>query len=206
MAEQRFGAKRIAAAVLVATLAGCGHTAGIGLRRDQIGTKYARITAYFATRGAAPGGTHTEETPGNIRHDVIIDEATLASISPGETCVALVVRSDSSHDEPLQQLNPTFTIDGIEHRGVIEEELISVGDYAYTGERTVFALEGVTADAFLGMALTEPTQNVFRVIERRGRVCAGSGGAPRSVSLDVTNPSWDVADYNYYIEFEWTLS
>ena len=196
-------ARRAALAALIAS--GCGHTAGIAIRGDQDGTKYATITAYFATRSAAPGGTHTETTPANIRHDAILDEATLAMVSASETCVDLVVRTDSTYDEPLQQLGPTFTIDGAEQRGVVERELISVADYNYTGQREVFALDGVTASAYLGMSLTAPTANVFRVVERRGRVCAGQGGAPRKVSLDITNPSWDVTDYNYYIEFEWSV-
>ncbi len=192
-------------AVIAVALGACGHTAGIGIRGDQVGTKYATITAYFATRSAAPGGTSTEGTPGNIRHDAVIDEATLASVSATETCVDVVVRTDSVHDEPLQQLAPTFTIDDVELRGVIEQEVVSVVDYAYTGQRDVFSLEGVSATAFVGMSLTAPTDNVLRVIERRGRVCAGQGGTPRKVSLDITNPSWDIADYNYYIEFEWSI-
>src|SRR5262245_9818119 len=89
---------------------GCAHTVSTSLQRDQVGTKYARISGYMATRSAAPGGASTEETPGSIRHDVILDEATLATIDPRETCVDLIVRTASGHDEPLDQYAPEFEI------------------------------------------------------------------------------------------------
>jgi hypothetical protein len=187
-------------------LVGCAaHTVSTNLRPDQIGTKYARISGYLATRGAAPGGVHTEETPGSIRHDVILDEAVLAKIDAGETCVDLVLRTDSAHDEPVDQYQPTFEIDGKETRGVIESELVSVYDYNFTGQREVASVEAVAANQFAGMTITAPAEQVFRVIERRARVCGGLGGSVRAVTLDVTHPSWDVADYNYHLDFAWKL-
>jgi len=69
--------------LVVLVLGGCAvHTVSTSIRQDQIGSKYARISGYMATRGAAPGGKHTEETPGSIRHDSILDEAVLASVTP----------------------------------------------------------------------------------------------------------------------------
>lgn len=187
-------------------LAGCAaHTVSTNLRRDQVGTKYARISGYLATRGAAPGGVHTEETPGAIRHDVILDEAVLAKIDAGETCVDLVLRTDSAHDEPVDQYQPTFEIDGKKTRGVIESEVVSVYDYNFTGQREVASVEAVAANQFAGMTITAPAEQVFRVIERRARVCGAIGGSVRAVTLDVTHPSWDVADYHYHLDFAWKL-
>src|SRR5688500_12454123 len=88
------------------------------IRPDLIGSKYARVTGYMATRAAAPGGRHTELTPGDIQHDVIRDEATLARVTPTETCVDVVVRTARVHDEPLEQLAPTFEIDGREMKAI----------------------------------------------------------------------------------------
>jgi len=193
-------------ASVAVTAAGCGaHSVTTAVRRDQIGTKYARITGYLATRGLAPGGTHTEETPSNIRHDVILDEATLAKVDASETCVDLVMRTTSVYDEPVEQLSPIFEIDGEESRGVVESELVSVYDYSYSGEREVVSIAGVTSEAFLGLSITEPTENIFRVIERQARVCAGRGGQPQTITLAVTNPSWDIADYNYHLTFHWQV-
>lgn len=187
-------------------LAGCAaHTVSTTLGYPQVGTKYARISGYMATRGAAPGGTHTEETPGAIRHDAILDEATLAKIDAGETCVDLVLRTGSAHDEPVDQYQPSFEIDGQRTRGVVENELVSVYDYNFTGMRETASVEGVAANQFVGMSLSQPTEQVFRVIERKARVCGAKGGTPHTVMLDVTHPSWNVADYHYHIHFEWKL-
>lgn len=187
-------------------LAGCAaHTVSTNLRRDQVGSKYARISGYMATRGAAPGGAHTEETPGTIRHDSILDEAVLAKLDAQETCVELVLRTASSHDEPVDQYQPSFEIDGKKTRGVIENEVVSVYDYTFTGMRETAAVEGVAANQFIGMSLQQPTDQIFRVIERRATVCGGLGGNVREVKLDVTHPSWDVADYHYHLDFDWKV-
>ncbi|MBA3465734.1 MAG: hypothetical protein H0T46_37730 [Deltaproteobacteria bacterium] len=190
---------------LVLCAACAAHSVSTSLRRDQVGSKYARISGYLATRGAAPGGSHMEKTPGAIRHDAILDEATLAKIDAQETCVDLVLRTDSAHDEPLDQYKPTFEINGTETRGVIENEVVSVYDYQFTGMRQVASIEGVSATQYIGMSITQPEEKVFRVIERRGLVCAGRGGNVRQVKLDVTHPSWDVADYNYHLDFVWKV-
>ena len=187
-------------------LAGCAvHTVSTNLRREQIGSKYARISGYMATRGAAPGGSHMEETPGSIRHDSILDEAVLATVDAQETCVELVLRTDSGHDEPVDQYQPSFEIDGKKTRGVIENEIVSVYDYTFTGMREAASVEGVAANQFIGMSLQQPADQIFRVIERRARVCGGLGGNVRDVRLDVTHPSWDVADYHYHLDFDWKL-
>jgi hypothetical protein len=192
--------------LLTLVLAGCAaHTVSTNLRRDQIGSKYARISGYMATRGAAPGGKHTEETPGSIRHDSILDEAVLAKVDAQETCVDLVLRTASGRDEPVDQYQPSFEIDGKKTRAVIENEVVSVYDYTFTGMRETAAVEGVAASQFIGMSLQQPTDQIFRVIERRARVCGGLGGNVRQVKLDVTHPSWDVADYNYHLDFDWKL-
>jgi hypothetical protein len=192
--------------LFVLVLAGCAvHTVSTTIRHDQIGSKYARISGYMATRGAAPGGKHTEETPGSIRHDSILDEAVLASVTPQETCVDLVLRTDSGHDEPVDQYQPSFEIDGKKTRGVIENELVSVYDYTFTGMRETASVEGVAASQYIGMSLQQPADQIFRVIERRARVCGGMGGPVREVRLDVTHPSWDVADYHYHLDFDWKL-
>lgn len=160
--------------------------------------------ATWRLAGSRPAA-HTESTPGAIRHDAVLDEATLATIDAGETCVDLVIRTGSAHDEPLDQYGPRFEIDGQDSRGVIESELVSVLDYHFTGEREVAAIQGVAANAFIGMSITQPTEQTFRVIERRARVCTGRGGRPRAVKLHVTHPSWDVASYNYHLDFAWQL-
>lgn len=176
------------------------------IRPDLIGSKYARVAGYMATRAAAPGGRHTEETPGDIQHDVIRDEATLARVTATETCVDVVVRTARVHDEPIEQLAPTFEIDGKEARAIVENETVTVYDYNFMGQVETVNVQAVAASAYLGMSITEPAEKVFRVVERRGLVCAPIGGPVRSVALDLTHPYWDVADYNYHLVFAWKVT
>jgi hypothetical protein len=186
-------------------LAGCLHTVSVAIRRDQIGTKYARMSGYLSTRSVAPGGTHRETVPGTIRHDVLLDEATLAKVDAQETCVDLVFRTDSVHDEPIDQLKPTFTFDGVEARAVVERELVSVIDYSFTGVVEVASVQGVAADKFVGMSVTKPAERIFRVIERTARVCGGQGGAVSAVKLTLVHPTWEVGGYAFRDDFEWHL-
>jgi hypothetical protein len=188
-------------------VAACARTrVETAIRPDLIGTKYARVTGYMATRGAAPGGRHTEETPGDIQHDVIRDEATLMRLSPSETCVDVVVRTERGRDEPLEQLSPTFEIDGKSHKAIVEHELVSVFEFNFMGRVETVGIEGVAASTYLGMSITEPAEKIFRVVERRGTVCVPIGGQPREVALDLTHPYWNVADYKYHLVFAWKLN
>jgi hypothetical protein len=196
--------KRLA---LVVVVAACSRTkVETTIRPDLIGSKYARITGYMATREVAPGGRHTEDVPGDIRHDVIRDEATLARVTPTETCVDVVIRTARVHDEPLEQLAPTFEIDGHEAKAIVENELVSVYDYNFMGQVQTLGIEGVAASQYIGMSVTEPAEQVFRVVERRGTICVPQGGQVRQVDLDLTHPYWTVADYNYHLVFSWKIS
>jgi len=197
---------KLTALAVVVAVGGCARTrVETTIRPDLIGSKYARVTGYMATRAAAPGGRHTEDTPGDIQHDVIRDEATLARVTPSETCVDVVVRTARVHDEPLEQLAPTFEIDGKEMKAIVENETVSVLDYNFMGRVETVSVEGVAASMYLGMSVTEPAEKVFRVVERRGTVCVPQGGQVREVALDLTHPYWEVADYNYHLVFAWKL-
>ena len=191
---------------VLVSLTACARTRDeTTIRPDLIGSKYARITGYMATRAAAPGGRYTEETPGDIQHDVIRDEATLAHVTPTETCVDVVVRTARGRDEPIEQLAPTFEIDGAEHKAIVENEMVSVVDYNFMGQVETVNVQGVAAASYIGMSVTEPAEKVFRVVERRATVCVPVGGTPRSIALDLTHPYWTVADYNYHLVFSWKI-
>lgn len=186
-------------------LSACAHTISRDIRTDQLGTKYARISGYLRTSGAAPGGAVEEQTPGHIRHDVLLDEATLMSIANGEACVNLVMRTASQRDEPIEQYNPTFVFNGRNAATVVEDEEVSVYDYDYTGEQETLSLEGVAAGRYMGLSLKEPAERVFRVIERRATVCGSLVESPDRVQLQLTHPNWDFVDWSYGVEFDWNL-
>ncbi len=74
------------------------------------------------------------------------------------------------------------------------------------GRVETVSVEGVAASSYLGMSVTEPAEKIFRVVERRGTVCAPHGGRVKEVALDLTHPYWTVADYNYHLVFAWKIS
>lgn len=198
---------KLIAATVVLGVAACARTrVETTIRPDLIGTKYARVAGYMATRAAAPGGRATETTQGDVQHDAIRDEATLVRVTPTETCAEVVIRTERGRDEPLEALSPTFEIDGKEQRAIVENETVSVFDYTFLGEMETVRVEGVAATSYLGMTVTEPAEKVFRVVERRGLVCAPVGGTVKAVELDMTHPYWNVAEYNYHLVFAWKIS
>lgn len=171
------------------------------LSRAQIGSKYARQTGYFAACGTT---CIEEKTRGGIRHDAILDEITLARVTPQETCFDVIVRTDESNDEPLTELGASCGIDGRTQRAVIEDERVSVVDYAYVGMRQTAVVEGVMATEYVGMALSQPADKVFRVIERRGQVCCGLPAANRA-SLTLANKHFDVGVSKARLDMRWQL-
>lgn len=173
----------------------------VSLSKSQLGTKYATQTGYFAACGTV---CLEEQTEGSIRHDVIRDEATLTSVAPDETCFDLVLRTSSNHDEPVDQLEPSCTLDGVNARAVVDTETVTVRDYKYTGEVETVRAEAVTQEAFLDFSMTEPRDMTFRVIERDIRLCCGSE-ASREVQLRLTNPNLGSGAASSLLDFSWQM-
>ena len=94
----------------------------------------------------------------------------------------VVIRTSRIHDEPLEQLAPTFEIDGKKQRAIVENELVTILDYDYMGRVETINVQGVAAATYLGMSVTEPAEKVFRVVERRGSLCVPIGGPVGKVS------------------------
>jgi len=171
------------------------------LTRANIGTKYARQTAYFA---ACAFECEQEETRGGIRHDVIIDEAVFVKADPSETCFDVTLRTEESKDEPLTELSASCEIDGKGTPAVIESEVISVRDYGYQGQQSVAVVEGVAATEYIGMAISRPAEKTFRVIERQGQVCCGRP-VQRTAAVKFRNPHHDYNGTKGRLELVWTL-
>lgn len=180
---------------------GCRQTISNSITPAQVGSKYARLTGYFATRGL--GDHHLEDVPGSIRHDAIRDELTLASIVPGETCFDIQIRTAADDDEPFDQLSPRCTIDGKELRAVVETELIGVSDYHYTGQVDVLTATAVTPDVFAQLGLSAPAEKVFRVITRSGRICCG--GAGTAIELAFSNERMTRFGNVHHLLLKWSV-
>lgn len=172
------------------------------LSRAQIGSKYARQTGYFNACGAK---CIEEETAGGIRHDAILDEVVLARIDTQETCFDVVIRTAEGRDEPLTELSASCNIDGASKRGVFVDEMVSVYDHAYVGMSQTAVVEGVAATQYMGMSVEQPTDKIFRVIQRRGTLCCGKPAATQA-TLSIHNRRHDYGQSKGKLEMRWKLS
>lgn len=188
---------------LMILLAACATNSRTStLQHSHIGSKYARQTGYFAACGTM---CIEEQTVEAIRHEAVRDEATLMMMGNTETCIDLVVRTASGADEPFDQLNPVCMMGGNAVPTVVESEAVSVRDWDYTGEVETLRVEAVTQTNFLGLSMSEPQEKTFRVIERTGRICCGSGPA-WDVSLAMRNHSFDVGASPGKLRFDWKIA
>lgn len=174
----------------------------VSIQQSQLGTKYAKQGSYFAACGTI---CMEEQSAGQIRHDVVRDEATLASVGPNETCIDLVVRTHSLKDEPFDQLNAVCKIDGAETATAIETELVTLTDYNYTGKVETLHVEAVTPDAFGALSVSEPQELIFRVVERQGRICCGAP-ANGAVEFSMRNRAFDYGASPGKVKYQWTVS
>ncbi len=204
---------------LVALTLGVSACGGPNVERtipeNWIATPYARLSTYFRSSWGE------EHTPGDIRHDVIRDEATLALHTPENICFDVVVRTGSRTDEPLEELSPMCKAGRREAEGLVLNELVSIYDIPYGSTRDVMSAnagssssgasatsapgfaraENVSQDSFFNMHITEPTTEVFRVIQRTGRICCYISNR-REVGLVLENKSMGVTSSGH-AEFAW---
>jgi hypothetical protein len=182
---------------------GCASTLkSTEISRANVGTKYARQTGYFASCGST---CFEEETRGGIRHDALLDEVMLARVDPTETCFDVVLRTEESKDEPFSELTASCGIDGGDQRAVFVDEQVSVYDHAYVGMSETAVVEGVTATDYLGLSLSQPTDKVFRVIERRGTMCCARATGS-SARVELRNRQFDFGMSKGKLEMVWKLS
>lgn len=177
-------------AIIVTVLAllgtGCAHrTAERTISPAQIGESgQTKITGYMS----APlrPGSPSEDTPSSVSRDAVADEAELISLEDDQACISLISRTHIDLDEALAVYEVTLNDEQV-YAG---EELVSVADWSYSGERTIFAAEGVTSTAFAQMRLTEPEERIYRVVERETEFCGYVGDSPE-INLHVVLPQDD---------------
>jgi len=67
-------------------------------------------------------------------------------------------------DKPaLEQMFARGKAAGVETRGVIESELVTVYDYTFTGQREVASIEGVAASEYVGMSISAPAEGRTKI-------------------------------------------
>jgi hypothetical protein len=187
------------ASIILAVFAmGCSHTVSRSISEDQVGTKYAQLEGYFRAVDMV------EEVPGDIRHEAVIDEATLSRVGDGETCMQVKIRTSRRYDEPISQLSPTCQSGAEEAEAIAVDEIVSVYDYSYAGRVETVAVDAVAADKYLGLSISEPAEKIFRVIERESTVCCPV--MPQGeMELSFKNKRMDYNNVAYKLAFDWKL-
>ena len=92
---------------LLVLVGGCGYRERARvIHPSELGSATAVITNYLS----APRrfGSPTEDTPGGVSREAIVDEARLETVAPGEACVTVVERTHVDLDMPLSDWNLTL--------------------------------------------------------------------------------------------------
>jgi len=187
--------KRLALVVLVV---GCSYRErSRTIHPGELGSPAATITNYLSAPVRA--GSPTEDTPGGVSREAIVDEARLEAATPGQVCVSLVERTHVDLDMPLSDWN--FKLGGVEVHP--SDELVTVRDHSYRGERDVVVADAVTPTALASLRVTQPTDEIFRVFERSGRACAPASG--NKIVLEVERPMDDHRG-SWGEKFVWTIN
>jgi hypothetical protein len=173
--------KRLALLVLVV---GCGYRErSRAIHPTELGSMSAVITNYLS----APRrfGSPTEDTPGGVSREAIVDEARLDVVTPGQACVTLVERTHVDLDMPLSDWNLTLGGQTVNP----SDERVTVRDHSYRGERDVVVADAVTPSMLASLRVTQPTDEVYRVFERSARACGPVSG--KEIVLEVERPMDD---------------
>ena len=162
--------------LLLVLVGGCASYASRGrsVATVDVGTPRARVTNYLTM--TMDSNTLPETAAHGIPREAVADEATLSSLDGTHACIDVTMRTPVRLDQPLSTW--TFKLNGGEVTP--ENEMVTVRDYTYTGSRPVVVAEAVSLTAYATLTINEPTEEIYRVMERTARLC----GAPaKSLSL-----------------------
>ena len=82
-------------------------------------------------------------------------------------------------------------------------ETVTIIDYGYRGYENTVVAEGVAAGEYLGLQLSQPTDKVFRVIEREASVCCPAQPT-QSIALVMENERMGINN-PYALNYVWRL-
>jgi len=117
----------------------------------------------------------------------------------------VVIQTHAPKAEPLARLEFAAATENSNVHGIVTNEQVSVFDYPYTGMRPTAIIEGVAASRYIGMAISQPTDLVFRVVERHGSMCFPRGVAS-SARLRLRNPRLDFGMTEGRLDMVWNLA
>jgi hypothetical protein len=142
-----------------------------------------------------------ETTPQGVPRTVLLDEARVESTSAEGTCFGVTLRTADALDLPLGSL--TFEVNGAP--GVVQKESEPVRQaHRYTGMQDTMRAEGVGPLGRGGVAVQQPTEMSFGVVERRGVICAAARPTQGRLELLVRNPQGSEVG-GYGAAFLWLL-
>ena len=169
------------AAIAIALGAACGSAQGAP--PDWIGTD-----------DALRSGVMTGEPGEGLTRDAVQDDAIFAYLAGSTACFDVVVRAAQSDDVPLSRIGATCVAgEANSPAEPASDEIVSVYDYAESGEVGSVVAEDVTAESWSGSSSDPPGSGLTRAIERRTRLCCEVGLAD-TVTLSVGSLalSWDM--------------
>ena len=160
----------------VLILVGCASYASRGrsVAPTDVGTQRARVTNFLTM--TMNNSEIPERAAHGIPRETVADEATLVSLDAGHACIDLTMRTPSGLDQPLS----TWTFKLNSQEVTPENEVVTVRDYPYTGSRPVVVAEAVSLTAYASLTIQEPTEEIYRVMERTARLC---GTPAKSLAL-----------------------
>jgi hypothetical protein len=172
---------------------GCGvaATKRTVLRADMQYPERTRMTGYLADYT----GWH-EDTPGQVPRTAVMDEAFLESDGQRD-CAVLTMRTFLDRDDALTQWQASLN----GQQAYPEGEMVRVSDYTIHGERTVVDAVYATPFAAGSIQITQPTTDIWRVVERTARYCQPAA-ATFDLRLEYQKTS---AEATSKLGFAWTL-
>lgn len=163
--EKDFQQRRVAAANVA------------GPEASQIST-YMKLLRVLRVRAAE------EATPNGVPRTALLDDASIATLTAAETCLAVTLRTGDELDLPLGSVG--FEINGVPAMLRTEAEAVAK-TYPYVAlvETKHAEAQGPLGAGFVGVR--EQTQRTLVVTERSGVVCATVGFARGRLELVVRN-------------------
>jgi hypothetical protein len=159
------------------------------LTRAQLNTPAAIRRDYMRS------GDTAEALPSAAEPTLVIDEAMLTRVEPGQTCMLVTLRTESTYDASITEARPRCLMDDREVAGVV------------VGEEQAAPLEQWWEERGLaGYIFNEKTDHMVQITSRVATVCCPD--APhRRLELRMTHPLLGLPPREIYrLKLAWELS
>lgn len=128
-------------------------------------------------------GDTAEALPPRAEPTLVIDEALLTRVEPGQTCMQVTLRTESTYDASITEARPRCLVDDREVEGAVVGEERAAAVEQWWDQRAV----GVDLTTMNISVATEGTEHMIEITSRVATVCCPD--APyRRLELRMTHP------------------